>query len=106
MSSQLFDPASLFWISSTSESILPWLLVDLIDLCDDLDLVDDLDLWDDPDALELTDTAEPHEECEVKIFLQDLCRVLATSFNARKSSWSLEVAATTASRLSLKCLKC
>ena len=77
------DPASLFWISSTSESMLPWLLVDL---CDDLDLVDDLDLWDDLDALELTDADEPYDECEEKTFLQDLCNVLATSFDAWKSS--------------------
>ena len=83
--------------------MLPWLLVDWHDLCD---LVDDLDLWDDRDAFELTDAADREEECDEKIFLHDLYSVLATSFRAQKSSLFLEVEARTASRLSLKCLKC
>ena len=66
--------------------MLPWLLVDLLDFCDDLDLVDDLDLCDDLDVLELTDTDEQDDECDVNIFLQDLCKVFATSLRAEKSS--------------------
>ncbi len=50
---------NLFWMSTTSESTLAWLLA--VDLWEALDLPDDFDLCDVSEDLEAADMEEPDD---------------------------------------------